>query len=59
MVKGWKSMVVPDEVFNRVKNYFEENREELKLKSGVRSLTGFMTYCIREYLKERGAISSP
>ncbi len=49
-------MVIPDELYKRAKEYYEENKEELKLRNGVRSLTGFLTYCIREFLKERKAI---
>ena len=34
MVEGWKAVVVPDELFESLKEYYEENKEELKLKHG-------------------------
>jgi hypothetical protein len=48
--------VVPDEVYDLAQKYYEENKAELKLKYGVRSLTGYLNFCIREYLKEKGII---
>ena len=56
MVDGWKPVVIPDELFERAQEYYEENKEELKLKEGIRSLTGFIAYCIREYMKSKGII---
>jgi len=56
VVDGWRPVVVPVEIYERAREYYEENKEELKLKNGVRSLTGFINFCIREYLKEKGII---
>ena len=56
MVDGWRPVVIPDEIFEVAKEHYEEHKEELKLKDGVRSLTGFINFCIREYLKEQGII---
>jgi hypothetical protein len=56
VANGWRPIVVPEEIYERAKKYYEESKEELKLKSGIRSLTGFLNYCIREYLKEKGVI---
>ena len=56
MVSGWRPVVVPVELYDKAKEYYEENKEELKLKDGLRSLTGFINFCIREYLKEKGII---
>ena len=56
MVDGWKPVVIPDELFERAQEYYEENKEKLKLSEGVRSLTGFIGYCIREYMKKEGII---
>ena len=56
MADGWRPIVVPDEIYDRAKKYYEENKEQLKLKYGVRSLTGFLNFCIREYLKDKGII---
>jgi len=56
MVPGWKPAVIPDEPYEKAKEYYENNKKELKLRHGIRSLTAFMSYCIREYLKERGII---
>jgi hypothetical protein len=54
VVGGWKQVVVPDEVYEKAKQYYEEHKEKLKLKEGVRSLTGFLNFCIREYMKQKG-----
>ena len=56
MVAGWRPVVFPDELYEKAKEYYEQNREELKLKHGIRSLTAFISYCIREYFKEKGII---
>jgi len=56
MADGWRPIVVPDEIYERARKYYDENKEELKLKNGVRSLTGFLNFCIREYLKEKEII---
>jgi hypothetical protein len=56
MADGWRPIVVPVEVYDLAQKYYEENKAELKLKYGVRSLTGYLNFCIREYLKEKGII---
>ncbi len=56
MAKGWKPVVIADELYLAAKSYYEKNQQELKLKQGVRSLTAFMNYCLREYLKTRKII---
>jgi len=56
MVDGWKPVVIPEEIYEVAQRYYEEHKDELKLKNGVRSLTGFINFCIREYLKEQGII---
>jgi len=56
MVEGWRPVVIPKELYDKAKEYYEENKEELKLRQGIRSLTAFMSYCIREYMKEKGII---
>jgi len=56
MVDGWKPVVVGEELHDAAREYYEANEVELKLKEGVRSLTGFINYTIREYLKEKGII---
>ena len=56
MAEGWRTVVVPDELYERAKEYYQENKEELKLINGVRSITGFINFCIREYLKDKGII---
>lgn len=56
MVDGWKPVVIPEEIYETAMQYYEEHKEELKLNDGVRSLSGFIYFCIREYLKENGII---
>ena len=56
MVDGWKPVVIPDELFERAQEYYEENKKELKLKQGIRSLTAFIGHCIREYMKSEEII---
>ena len=56
MVEGWKPVVVAEELHDAIREYYERNREELRLKHGVRSMTAFINHCIREYLKDKGII---
>lgn len=56
MVDGWKPVVVSEELYKAARDYYEKNKEELRLKHGVRSLTAFINYCLREYMKEKGII---
>jgi len=56
MVDGWKPVVIPEEIYDKVKKHYDTNKEALKLREGGRSLTGFFNYAIRECLKEKGVI---
>ena len=56
MVEGWRPVVIPEELHKIAKEYYEENKEELKLRHGIRSMTAFISYCIREYMKEKEII---
>ena len=56
MVEGWRPVVIPKELYDKAKEYYEENNEELKLRQGIRSLTAFIAFCIREHFKEKGII---
>jgi len=56
MVKGWRPVVIPKELYDKAKEYYEANKDELKLRHGIRSLAAFIAYCIREYMKEKGII---
>ena len=56
MVEGWNPVVIPTELYEKAKEYYGDNREELKLKEGVRSVTAFIAFCIREYFKEKKII---
>jgi len=54
MVDGWKPVVIPTEIYEKAREYYEEHKGELKLRDGIRSLTAFIGFCLREYLKEKG-----
>ena len=56
MVEGWRPVVIPVEIYEKAKEYYEENKEELRLRDGIRSATAFINFCIREYLKSKGII---
>ena len=56
MVDGWKPVIIADEIYEVAQQHYEEHEKELKLKYGVRSLTGFINFCIRERLKEQGIL---
>ena len=47
---------MPKELHEVCKAHYEENKEDLKLKEGIRSPTAFINYCLREQLKKIGAI---
>jgi len=57
MANGRKQIIVPDEIHEQAKKYFEENKEELKLKYRVRSPGSFLSFCLREFLKKKEIIS--
>ena len=56
MVRGWRPVVIPEELYDKAKEYYKENKEELKLRHGIRSLTAFISHCMREYMKAKGII---
>ena len=49
--KGQKSVTLPKWVFEKAKEYFEENKEDLAYKR-VRSTSGLLTYWIIQKLEE-------
>ena len=55
-IDRWKPVVIPTEIYQVCKDYYEENEEDLKLREGIRSLTAFINYCLREQLRKIGAI---
>jgi hypothetical protein len=57
MANGRKHIIVPDEVYERARKYYDEHEEELKLKYRVRSPGSFLSFCISEYFKEKGIIN--
>ena len=56
MVEGWKTVVNPEEIYEVAQKHYEVHKDALRVKDGVRSLTGFINFCIREYLKAKGII---
>jgi len=56
MVHGWRPVVISDDLYEKAKEYSEENMEELRLREGIRSLTAYINFCLREYLKEKEII---
>jgi len=56
MAKGWRPVAIADDLYQTAKEYYEETKEELKLRHGLGSLTAFPSFCIREYLKEKKTI---
>ena len=56
MVRGWRPVVVSVELYQVIRDYYDENKEELKLRHGIRSLSAYVSFCLREYLKEKGII---
>lgn len=56
MVDGWKPVVIPEELYDVVKEEYQKKEADLKLRENVRSLTGFIAFLVREQLKEKGVI---
>lgn len=52
----WTAVSIPEEVMKKAKEYYENHEEELRIKHGVRSLSAFITFCLREHFKELGLI---
>jgi hypothetical protein len=57
MANGRKHIIVPDEIYERARKYYDEHKEELRLKYGVRSPGSFLSFCLRECLKKKEIIS--
>ena len=56
MVDNWISVSIPKEIYDKAKEYYETHEEELRLKNGIRSFTGYIAFCVRKTLIEMGAI---
>jgi len=56
MVEGWTTISIPEEIYEKAKKYYIKHQQELKVKHGVRSLTAFFNFCLREYFKKLGII---
>ena len=56
VAEGWKAISIPTEVYEPLKDYYEGQREELRVKDGVRSLSAYISFVLREYLKEKKVI---
>lgn len=52
----WTAVSIPEEVMKKAKEYYENHQEELRIKYGVRSLSAFINFCLREYFKGLGII---
>jgi hypothetical protein len=57
MANGRKHIIVPDEIYERARKYYDEHKEELKIKYKVRSPGSFLSFCLRECLKKKEIIS--
>ena len=49
--EGYKSITVPESVFNHFMKEWKKRKEELRVK-GVRSFSGFVTMLLTELLEE-------
>jgi len=58
MPEGWKTVSIPQEVYDKAKKYYDKHEEELKLQYGVHSFSGFLNFCIRFCMKEKGIIKN-
>ena len=56
MTDGWRPATIEEEPYEVLKAYYEDNKEDLKLREGIRSSSAFINYCLREQLKKIGAI---
>jgi len=56
MVEGWRPVTIEKELYEVMKAYYEENKEDLKLREGIRSVSAFISFYLREQLKKLGAI---
>ena len=52
----WTAISVPKEVYEEAKKYYKDHEEELRMKKGIRSLSAFINYCLREHFKELGIL---
>ena len=57
MANGRKHIIVPDEIHELARKYYDEHKEELKIKYRIRSPGSFISFCLREFLKKIAIIS--
>ena len=38
MVYGWKPVVIPEEIYDKAKEHYDEHKEDLELREGIRSI---------------------
>lgn len=50
-VKGYKSITVPDDIYDYFKKKWEERKTELRLK-GIRSFSAFVTKYLNDALEQ-------
>lgn len=53
---GWTAVSIPEELYKKGKEYYENHKEELRIQYGVRSLSAFISFCLRENFKQLGII---
>ena len=55
MAKGFKTVTISIEVYDKLREYYEKHAEELKFKHDVRSFTAFARFAINRYLERQEA----
>ena len=48
--------MIAAELYEKAREHYELHKKELKLRHSIRSLSAFIVYCIREYMKEKEII---
>ena len=49
--KGWKSISVPEDVYEYFREKWEKNKKEYKIKYGVTSFSGFVSRILYEMVE--------
>jgi len=55
-VKSSEAVLVPGETYDMARKYYEDHKEELRIKHGLKNMEDFINFCVQKCFKEKGLI---
>lgn len=49
-LEGFKSITIPEDLYVRLKKYYNQHKKDLRAEPGIRSFTAFTCFCMKQYL---------